>query len=148
MWCNAHWSHRDWGREMCIDTATHLRCDNITHHFTISPCQLITYQLLPLAKTLILITYSMLWWKWAYLLPFTIRHDVALCPQLCGEWGGGQGPDGVRTLLYIHIHTDQEKWTVNHYAQEVVYTVLGSRNVTFVTLSHAVCEMLQAAMVL
>ena len=76
--------------------------------FTIFTLQLITYQLMHRSKSLILITFYMLWWKWTGYLPFTIRHDVALCRQLACIEGVGHGPRGVRALLYTHTHTDQE----------------------------------------
>lgn len=96
-----------WSRNMHRHCNTALLWKSMAS-LTIFTLQLITYQLMHRSKSLILITFYMLWWIWTGYLPFTIRHDVALWAELCSDVGVGHGPWGVRALLYTHTHTDQE----------------------------------------
>ena len=106
--------------KMCIGSATHLCRENPPHFFMLKHGNWLHNSFpLPVSH-----------WKWRDFLTWcgcvhSMRlHMCCICLScaLCAPWcAGGQGPCGGCALVYTHIYTDQEKWSVNHITYIVVY---------------------------
>ena len=116
--------------EICIGTATHLRCYIITFSHTLksgnwfhNSCR-----------------RQVSHWNCLHLRCVGGMHQPDCshhAPWRCimgaiAQWSGdGHGPDGGCTYMYTRIYTDQEKWSVNHITYIVVYTLHGLQFVTY-----------------